>query len=170
VIGTCNVISNTTFECLCQLGWTGEQCELITNYCKDISCQNYGVCQSLFLNYTCECLSDSFTGEYCENDNTNRITYQIISKSFAYICILFLVATAVYIVIMDVLKYVFHIDLTKKKSKYRPVIQKFIYIIDATHLEQLQRNHSMSSTYSCCSCSPPCSLPLCKQQEQQQQR
>jgi hypothetical protein len=62
----------------------------------------------------------------------------LISKSFAYIAIFAMISVAMFIVVMDVLKYFFGIDpvgeemkkMRKKKQakKRKPVIQRFIYV------------------------------------------
>ena len=56
VLGVCNETSNTTFICICQVGWQGIYCETKINYCENVTCLNNGVCQSSLLNYTCQCL------------------------------------------------------------------------------------------------------------------
>ena len=145
--GICTETSNITFECLCQSGYTGINCQTMIDYCKDGSCQNDGVCRLAYLNFTCECLGDSYLGQFCEKDATRTVILRIAAKSISYIVIILLISTAAYIVIMDVLKYCFDIDLAKTKStvkskiKHRPVIQKFIYIVNKT-TENLQRQTS----------------------------
>jgi hypothetical protein len=62
------------------------------------------------MNYTCECLGDSYYGRHCENIITKIKVYQTVSKSFAYIAITTLTITVMFIVIMDILKYCFGID------------------------------------------------------------
>ena len=110
------------------------------NYCHNVTCQNNGVCRPLFLNYTCECLGESFSGRYCENVATKLVVLQTVTRSFGYIAILFLVLIAAFFVIMDILKYCFGIDPVKddlermrrakalKKPKRPPVIKKYIYV------------------------------------------
>ncbi|CAF4394337.1 unnamed protein product, partial [Adineta steineri] len=39
-------------------GWQGVHCEIKINYCKNITCYNQGVCQSLSSNYTCLCITE----------------------------------------------------------------------------------------------------------------
>ena len=105
------------------------------NDCDNVICENNGICRPIFQNFTCECLGDSFYGQYCEYCSTKQTILRTASRSIAYIVIIFLVCTAVYIIIMDVLKYFFGIDLAKNKSKlktkrHQPVIERFIYIVD----------------------------------------
>ena len=144
--GTCNQTSNTTFVSLCQSDWSGEYCQNMIDHCQNITCENNGICLSVFKNYTCQCLDTSYSGRYCEIDNTNTAVLKMISKSVAYVVIVFFISAALYIVIMDILKYYFGIDLakvkpseTQKKKKHRPVIHQFIYIVDKSHLAELQR-------------------------------
>jgi hypothetical protein len=91
------------------------------------------------LNYKCECLGDSYSGQHCEITASKIKIYQIISKSFAYVAILAIITVAMVIIIMDILKYYFGIDPTRedlerlrreKRAKKRkpPVIQRFIYV------------------------------------------
>jgi hypothetical protein len=88
------------------------------NYC--VKCLNNGVCRPLLLNYTCECLGDSYYGPHCELTETKIIIYKIVSKSFAYVAIVAMTIVAMFVVIMDVLRYCFGIDLTREElERYR---------------------------------------------------
>jgi hypothetical protein len=69
------------------------------------------------MNYTCECLGDSYYGRHCENIITKIKVYQTVSKSFAYIAITTLTITVMFIVIMDILKYCFGIDPVHEERK-----------------------------------------------------
>ena len=136
VIGICNEISNTTFVCICKSGWQGSHCQTKISYCEDVTCQNGGICQTSFLNYTCRCLGKAYSGQYCEITTVSTRVLQMVSKSFAYIAILVMISAAMLIIIMDVLKYFFHIDPVhreiqqkKKRIKVRPpVIIRYIYV------------------------------------------
>jgi hypothetical protein len=139
VIGICNETSNTTFNCVCVFGWEGIYCETQINYCQNAECQNKGVCRSLFLNYSCECLGDSYSGRYCEITASKITVHTIISKSFGYIAILALISMAMFVIIMDILKYWFGIDSTREererfrrkkrvKKRKRSVIRKLGHI------------------------------------------
>ena len=140
--GVCNETSNTTFHCLCKPGWEGEHCETKTNYCQNITCENNGVCRPLFMNYTCECLGESYSGRHCEIISNQMIIRQTITKSLSYIAIIALTIVAMFIVVMDILKYCFGIDpvqeerdrlrKNKKIQKRKPVIQKFVYVNAST--------------------------------------
>jgi hypothetical protein len=90
------------------------------------------------MNYTCECLGESYSGRHCEITTVKLKIYKIVSKSFAYIGIIALISVAMFIIIMDILKYCFGIDPVheerkrirrKKRDKHRkPVIQRFVYV------------------------------------------
>ncbi|CAF1279357.1 unnamed protein product [Adineta ricciae] len=133
--GNCSVASNSTYRCICSPGYEGMRCEKRINYCLNVTCYNKGVCRPLLLDYKCECLRGTW-GKQCENIETKITIIKIVAKSFAYIAILAMITVALFIIIMDVLKYFFGIDLTKKeverirraKKRRRPVIQRFVYV------------------------------------------
>ncbi len=138
-VGTCIETINQTFShCVCELGWEGDHCETKVNFCLNNTCQNNGVCHSLFMNYTCECLGDSYSGRHCEITATKIKIYKIVSKSFAYVAIIALIIFAMFIIIMDILKYCFGIDPVheerqrirrqKQARKRKPVIQRYVYV------------------------------------------
>jgi hypothetical protein len=100
---------------------------------------NNGVCRPLLLNYTCECLSGSYSGRHCEITAKRIIIYKIVSKSFAYIVIIAITTVAMFVLIMDILKYCFGIDPVhvereryrrqkQARKRKRPVIQRFVYV------------------------------------------
>ena len=147
-VGVCNETSNTTFICSCDPGWEGKHCQTKINYCANVICQNNGVCRPLFMNYTCECLGDSYTGRHCEITATKIKIYQIVGKSFAYVSIIALISVALFVVAMDVLKYCFgidpvheereHIRRKKQPKRRKPVIQRFVYVNASPRLSQSQ--------------------------------
>ncbi|CAF0838067.1 unnamed protein product [Adineta steineri] len=139
--GICNQTSDTTFECLCKPEWIGTHCEIQIDYCQNVTCLNNGVCQPLLGDYKCECLSKSYSGEYCGIISRTLVIRQTVSKSFGYICYLMIGCICSFFIVMDILKYCFGIDPAKdqlkrrrrrrqrmKKIKRPPQIQKFIYI------------------------------------------
>ncbi|CAF0887622.1 unnamed protein product [Adineta steineri] len=139
--GICNQTSDTTFECLCKPEWIGTHCEIQIDYCQNVTCLNNGVCQPLLGDYKCECLSKSYSGEYCGIVSQKLVIRQTVSKSFGYICYLMIGCICSFFIVMDILKYCFGIDPAKdqlkrrrrrreqmKKIKRPPQIQKFIYI------------------------------------------
>ncbi|UJR07313.1 hypothetical protein I4U23_011601 [Adineta vaga] len=115
--GICNETSPTTFHCSCATGWEGINCETKTDYCRGVSCQNNGVCRSAYLNYTCECLGQSYSGQFCQIASNKIKAQQGIAKSFASIAIAILICTAMFIIIMDILKYGFGLDFTGEELK-----------------------------------------------------
>ncbi len=145
---------NATSPCLCASGWEGIYCERKINSCLNATCQNNGVCRPLLLNYTCECLGDSYSGRHCEITTTKIIIYKIVSKSFAYVAIIAIASAVMFIVIMDILKYCFGIDpvreererIRRKKleKKRKPVIQRFVYVNAPTPVDQ--SNSSVEET------------------------
>ena len=121
------------------MGWEGFYCEKMIDYCSTVQCENNGICRPSFINYTCECLGDNYYyGRHCEHTTTKLKIFKTISQSCAYIVIIVLVSTGMFIVIMDVLKYGFGIDpvdeerkrIQKEKQlkKRKPIIQRFTYI------------------------------------------
>jgi hypothetical protein len=139
-VGRCNETSNTTFECLCQFGWTNIHCETKIDYCENVQCLNNGICRSILLNFTCECIGSSYSGRYCQIIEQTTVVHQIISKSFVSVAIIIIISFVMYFIIMDALKYIFGIDLTKndlgkikqrkraKSIKRRAVVQRFVYV------------------------------------------
>ena len=108
----------TTFECQCLPGYEGDNCEINTDYCQDVTCQNNGQCRSLLLNFTCECLTTDFTGLYCEIKSSSLTIHQIINNSLASVAILAIVFVLSVVILMDFLKYFFHIDPSREDRVY----------------------------------------------------
>jgi hypothetical protein len=123
LLGNCSVF-NTTFNCTCVAGWEGGRCQTQINDCGNVTCMNYGVCRPLFRDYKCECLNGSFYGVYCEITTTKIIILRIVSKSFAFIAIIAMVSVVTFIIVMDVLKYFFGIDPTRKRRMQIRQIQQ----------------------------------------------
>ncbi|CAF4169920.1 unnamed protein product, partial [Adineta steineri] len=122
--GICTEMSNTTFMCKCAIGWKGDRCETKINYCANITCLNNGVCRPLLSTYKCECLGQSYSGEYCEKSTNSLVVHQVISKSFGYIVIIALIIVAVFITTLDILKYFFGIGPVRKNLKRKKKIKK----------------------------------------------
>ncbi|CAF0823054.1 unnamed protein product [Adineta ricciae] len=142
--GVCNETSRT---CVCSDGWRGAHCEWLINLCeKDrITCSKNGVCRPLLVNYTCECFS-SYSGRHCELMVTKIRILKIVSKSVSFVAILILVIFILFIIIMDVLKYCFGMDLTREelqryrrekqaRKQKRPVVQRFTYVDKPTAMK-----------------------------------
>jgi hypothetical protein len=139
--GTCIEPNPTSFICQCEPGYEGIHCESLINYCQNVQCQNNGQCRPSRLNFTCECTLKEYSGRYCEIKSSTLITKQIFNRSLGYIAIIAIAIVGIIIVLMDVLKYVFHIDPVdeerkqsqaknqqKRLKKQRPVIMRFIYV------------------------------------------
>lgn len=116
ILGTCKELNNTNFHCNCTRGHTGIHCEHLIDYCDNMTCLNKGICRSLLLDYKCECLFGT-SGRQCENVSTNLLIHQYVSKGFAYIAIIILVATAGFIIVLDILKYGFDIDPVREERE-----------------------------------------------------
>ena len=56
----------TGYACLCQLGWTGTNCEIDIDECASNPCVN-GACEDKVNGYVCIC-PPGFTGVHCETD------------------------------------------------------------------------------------------------------
>lgn len=119
----------------------GDHCEQRNDSCRYVQCENGGKCFTRDDEPICECLGkDLYHGDRCQYRRTRLIVLQSVSKTFSWLSILILSSFALFIIMMDCLKYCFHIDLTenelneirretvKKKKKHRPVIQKFVYV------------------------------------------
>ena len=117
--GRCQQFWNGTFNCICVPGWRGQRCQYRVNYCDNVTCENSGVCRPLFRDYYCECLSGSFTGRHCEIVLRRFAIHRLISQSFAYIAIICICTVAGFMVVMDVLKYCFHIGPRTGKKVLR---------------------------------------------------
>jgi hypothetical protein len=118
--------------------------------CANIICENHGVCLSSYLSWSCECLDSSFYyGQYCEHKSSSLLAREILSRSFASIAIVAITGVFVFVITMDILKYVFKIDpidserrrlalehgkkskksKTKRpKHKHRPFSMQFFHI------------------------------------------
>ncbi|CAF1113541.1 unnamed protein product [Adineta ricciae] len=109
-IGTCNQLINDTFDCTCAPNWTGI-------YCENVSYENTGVCRSLLSDYQCECLDEAYFARHCETSSKSILRHKVFSKVFASIATVALGTAMAFVVIMDVLEYLFKID---SMQKYTP--------------------------------------------------
>ncbi|OWF51465.1 sushi, von Willebrand factor type A, EGF and pentraxin domain-containing protein 1-like [Mizuhopecten yessoensis] len=62
--GNCTDDYNS-YQCKCEVGFTGNDCDVDLDDCEMNSCQNNATCQDSVNNYTCQCLPN-FTGALCE--------------------------------------------------------------------------------------------------------
>ncbi|CAF4200017.1 unnamed protein product, partial [Adineta steineri] len=113
----CNKTSNTKFIFICTLGYEGRRWERRINYCSNINCHHHGICRLSLTDYVCHCFNGRY-GQNCELITKEKNIYQIISKSIAYVAIIGIVSEVSFVIIMDILKYGFGIDPTRKTIKY----------------------------------------------------
>ena len=116
-LGSCVATSNTSFSCICPSGWQDLHCETKINYCGNVTCLNNAVCRPLLLGYKCECLTSSFSGRYCEQKANDILIKEIVAESLAYVAILAICIVMLFIIVLDVLKYVFQIDVVEQEHK-----------------------------------------------------
>ncbi|CAF3348066.1 unnamed protein product [Rotaria socialis] len=115
---TVAIDNKTTFKCTCEPGYDGSYCELVDNMCINITCENNGVCFSSHLEWKCRCLDSSlYSGKYCEMKSASLKIKQALSKSFASIAIAAIITVFLFVFIMDILKYVFHIDPVDRERR-----------------------------------------------------
>lgn len=113
------------FFCVCRIetcraGWEGDQCNERIDLCQNITCENAGVCRSFSSSYQCECLGESFSGQFCQIAATRIVHLQRFARSVCYITIIFLCSFAVLIVTVDVLDYFFGFEaIEKERQKLR---------------------------------------------------
>ncbi|XP_054726522.1 protein crumbs isoform X4 [Anastrepha obliqua] len=55
------------YECVCQPGYTGINCEVDINECDSNPCTKGSTCIDMINNFTCSCIP-GMTGRFCEND------------------------------------------------------------------------------------------------------
>ncbi|CAF1343882.1 unnamed protein product [Adineta ricciae] len=113
----CIEMNLTSFFCNCSQGYTGDHCQNAINYCTNITCMDNGVCRPLLLDYKCECFS-GISGRHCETIETHVIVRQYVTKSFTFITILIISIAAGFIVVLDVLKYLFRMDVTWRERQH----------------------------------------------------
>ena len=135
-LGNCSDNISVT-DCICALGWEGTHCDRKIDNCTNNPCENNGACRQLLLNYSCECLGDSYYGRHCEKTSTKTVMFQTVSKSFAYIAIIAMALVVTFIITLDILKYGFGIDPARDElersrrqnqvKKQTPMIQRLVY-------------------------------------------
>ncbi|CAF0966026.1 unnamed protein product [Adineta steineri] len=119
--GTSSSTNGSTFTCECSEGYDGVYCELKVNLCGNITCENKGECETYDMHWKCVCLDSTlYYGDYCQFKTSKLEVKEILSKSFASIAIASLIVTCGFILIMDILKYFFHIDPVEyERETYR---------------------------------------------------
>lgn len=83
----------------------------------NVTCLHNGVCRASLLNYTCECLGESYSGRHCEVVASAIGVRKAVSRSFASVAITVLLAVALLVIMMEVLKYGFGIDIIRVDPK-----------------------------------------------------
>ena len=126
-------MNSTSFFCNCSQGYAGDHCQNTINYCTHVTCMNNGVCRPLLLDYKCECFS-GISGRHCETIETHVIVRQYVAKSFTFISILVISITVGFIVVLDILKYLFRMDVTWKER------QQIRYKSYRTRLHDIERH------------------------------
>ncbi|XP_071849859.1 uncharacterized protein [Apostichopus japonicus] len=63
----CNFGNCENNECICFPGYTGDQCQIVIDYCEENPCQNDGTCQGFIGGYACDCV-DGWDGTNCTDD------------------------------------------------------------------------------------------------------
>jgi hypothetical protein len=75
----------SSFECLCEIGFSGDRCEININECESSPCK-WGNCIDKQNGYKCEC-EDGFTGVHCEIDIDECEKYKYDFISLFFFCI-----------------------------------------------------------------------------------
>ena len=65
--GTCENTSPGNYQCRCQTGYEGKDCETNKNDCAGKNCNSRGTCQDLVDDYTCNCTM-GYEGKDCQTD------------------------------------------------------------------------------------------------------
>ena len=71
----------------------------------------------LFRNYTCLCLGISYVGRYCETKQNALVVLQKVTKSFASVAIVFIVCICLFVIALDILRFIFGINSTPADLK-----------------------------------------------------
>lgn len=61
----CVRASNGSFVCVCETGFTGEDCETRIDYCVNVTCSENGHCRNSLGGFSCLC-EQGYTGIWCE--------------------------------------------------------------------------------------------------------
>jgi len=126
--GTCIEVNSTisggngaSFHCDCEEGYNGINCELSVDLCGNITCLNNGICQTIDMKWKCICLDSSFYyGDYCQFQTSSLKIREALSRSLASVAISVIAVTCSFVILMDILKYVFHVDPVEDvREKYR---------------------------------------------------
>ncbi|KAI0233509.1 Cubilin [Lamellibrachia satsuma] len=61
----CSQVTGAAYSCICESGWTGRNCSVLSDVCASNPCQNGATCSKDSEGYRCEC-TDQFTGFRCD--------------------------------------------------------------------------------------------------------
>ncbi|XP_069117853.1 agrin-like isoform X2 [Argopecten irradians] len=70
--GTCLMSDAEIFTCLCEEGYSGNNCEIVLNPCVSAVCQHGATCRQTLEGYECVC-PDNREGEFCEYEKLHKI-------------------------------------------------------------------------------------------------
>jgi len=120
-----------SFTCGCELGYTGETCEIDFDECASGPCQNGGLCRQGILTadadalqllpaiYSCDCIKDYY-GEHCEKQDEQSLALLLIIAAGA---LMLCCAASILLVVMKRRKdrtIVFFVE-TLDRENFRPV-------------------------------------------------
>jgi hypothetical protein len=137
--GTCIVTTNSnsssySYYCECA-SWlyTGGNCQTTIDLCelRNETCSNNGYCSVSTSNNStqCNCYS-SFSGDHCEITSKELQAVKALVSSASIIAIISIVVVYVYVITMDVLKYLCNrnktkkSELNKKRKKFRDLLKQ----------------------------------------------
>jgi len=80
--GTCDYQGDGQYSCRCSGGYSGRNCELVTDECSSNPCLNGGTCNVTVNGFTCAC-APFVTGIYCEL-GVGKFLHNIISHALQY--------------------------------------------------------------------------------------
>lgn len=74
-----------SYECVCEDGWTGQNCEKEVEMCSVATCKNDANCINLFQDYFCVCPKGT-DGKQCEVNSLNKIvTFYNLNNTCLYV-------------------------------------------------------------------------------------
>ena len=97
-VGTCDTVhcgfhgTCTSGKCVCDVGYTGNKCEIVVDRCGQISCSSHGTC----INGKCHC-NDGYTGDTCQQEHistpngNNSISSIVIAISVLLVAVLLII-------------------------------------------------------------------------------
>ncbi|RDD39041.1 Mucin-like protein, partial [Trichoplax sp. H2] len=84
VHGTCYANSSTSgYNCSCNSGWTGQQCDIETNECASNPCPANATCVDAHLSYSCRC-PQGYYGNYCREGIAQNGQVRLVGGSSTY--------------------------------------------------------------------------------------